>query len=394
MIFPFLLLDFTNKEEFLTTNYFNVEPFVYKPDDEKNFQPVLTSDKFKTRKEYYNYLSKNNIYDIENRYVQYTHVISNPIGTFLFDFLNVQSITNIFIKKLVFRYGVSALNDPLAISFSDNFNLFYNDPRATENDDNIEANYFESQMLNVGVKAIQNSYIHLHKNLKEIIDFSYNINELKYLKGLTPSQRYYIFIHSHNSDKYMSLFKFLSGMSFSQEFDFTEYNSSIKNSNFKTPEALAKYIKNECKKNQNFRIKNYLYSFTSLSSAYYFCILYFIQNNIPIKICKNCGKYFIPENRNSSIYCNRIFENNKTCKEVGANNAYNEKLKKDEVNSLYRKALSAKKMLANRNPDIPMYLEKYEKWKAEANQFKKDIKNGKKTEEEFKQWIEETRKNY
>ena len=161
----------------------------------------------------------------------------------------------------------------------------------------------------------------------------------------------------------MSLFKFLSGMSFSQEFDFTEYNSSIKSSNFKTPETLAKYIKNECKKNQNFRIKNYLYSFTSLSSAYYFCVLYFIQNNIRIKICKNCGKYFIPENRNSSIYCNRIFENNKTCREVGANNAYNEKLKKDEVNSLYRKALSAKKMLANRNPDIPMYLEKYEKWK-------------------------------
>ena len=54
--------------------------------------------------------------------------------------------------------------------------------------------------------------------------------------------------------------------------------------------------------------------------------------------------------------------------------------------------LSAKKMLANRNPDIPMYLEKYEQWKKEANQFKKDIKEGKKTEEEFKQWIEETRK--
>ena len=73
---------------------------------------------------------------------------------------------------------------------------------------------------------------------------------------------------------------------------------------------------------------------------------------------------------------------------------YNENLKKDEINSLYRKTLSAKKMLANRNPDIPMYLEKYEKWKKEANQFKKDIKEDKKTEEEFKQWIEETRKNY
>ena len=129
-------------------------------------------------------------------------------------------------------------------------------------------------------------------------------------------------------------------------------------------------------------------------SAYYFCVLHFIENNIPIKICKNCGKYFIPENRNSSIYCNRIYKDKKTCKEIGANIAYNEKLKKDEVNALYRKTLSAKKMLANRNPDIPMYLEKYEKWKAEANQFKQDIKSGIKTQEEFKQWIEETKTNY
>lgn len=51
-------------------------------------------------------------------------------------------------------------------------------------------------------------------------------------------------------------------------------------------------------------------------------------------------------------------------------------------------------MLANRNPDIPMYLEKYEKWKEEANKFKQDIKNGLKTEEQFKQWIEETRRKY
>ena len=90
----------------------------------------------------------------------------------------------------------------------------------------------------------------------------------------------------------------------------------------------------------------------------------------------------------------RIYKDNKTCKEIGANIAYNEKLKKDEVNALYRKTLSAKKMLANRNPDIPMYLKKYEKWKAEANQFKQDIKSGIKTQEEFKKWIENTKKSY
>ena len=41
-----------------------------------------------------------------------------------------------------------------------------------------------------------------------------------------------------------------------------------------------------------------------------------------------------------------------------------------------------------------MYLEKYEQWKKEANQFKKCIKEGKKTEEEFKEWIENTKKSY
>ena len=391
MIFPFFLLDFTDKEENITTNFFKIESFTYKPNSMQNFQPVLTSDKFKTNEEYYSYLSKNNIHDIENRYVQEMHTFKNPIGDFLFNFLNVTSIDSIFLKKLVFKYGVATLNDPVGKHFSDDFNLFYEDSRASEHDDSIDIDYFDSH-LKIGIKEIKKSYITLHKTLKDIIDFSYNINEKKYLNGLTPSQRYYIFIHSYESDEYMDLFNYLSDVSFNQEFDFLEYDKSIKSSNFKTPQSLAKYIKNECKKNQNFHIKSYLYSFNSLMSAYYFCVLYFIENNIPIKICKNCRKYFIPENRISSVYCNRIFENNKTCREVGAINAYNEKLKKDQVNLLYRRTLSAKKMLANRNPDIPIYLEKYEKWKKEANKFKQDIKNGTKTEEEFKQWIEETKK--
>ena len=393
MIFPFFLLDFTDKEENITTNFFKIESFTYKPNTMQNFQPVLTSDKFKTNEEYYSYLSKNNIHDIENRYVQEMHTFKNPIGDFLFNFLNVTSIDSIFLKKLVFKYGVATLNEPIGKHFTDDFNLFYEDSRASKQDDSIDIDYFDSH-LNIGIKEVRRSYINLHKTLKNIINFSYNINEEKYLNGLTPSQRYYIFIRTYESNEYLGLFNYLSDVSLNQEFDFLEYDKSIKSSNFKTPQSLAKYIKNECKRNQNFHIKSYLYSFNSLMSAYYFCVLYFIENNIPIKICKNCGKYFIPENRISSVYCNRIFENNKTCREVGAINAYNEKLKKDEVNLLYRRTLSAKKMLANRNPDIPIYLEKYEKWKKEANKFKQDVKNGTKTEEEFKQWIEETRKKY
>ena len=391
MIFPYFLLDFTNKEENISTNFFKIESFIYKPNSVSNFQPILTSDNFKTSKEYHEYLFENDIHDIEDRYVQESHSFRNPLGNCLFDFLNANVIDKIFIKKLLFKYGIAALTDPVGKSFSEDFNLFYEDPRASKNDDSIDIDYFQSKM-SAGIKNIMDSYIVLQKALRDVIDFSYNINEEKYLNGLTPTQRYYIYVHSYKEDSYMELFKYLTDVSFSQEFDFSEYDKSIKESNFNSPEAFAKYIKNECKKNQNFQIKNYMYSFSSLLSAYYFCVLYFVENNIPIKTCKNCGRYFIPENRVSSVYSNRIFENNKTSKEVGANNAYNEKLKKDEVNLLYRKTLSAKKMLANRNPDIPMYLEKYEAWKSEANQFKQDIKSGKKTQEQFKEWLEETRK--
>ena len=393
MIFPYFLLDFTNKEENISTNFFKIESFIYKPNSISNFQPILTSDNFKTSKEYHEYLFENDIHDIEDRYVQESHSFRNPLGNFLFDFLNANSIDKIFIKKLLFKYGIAALTDPVGKSFSEDFNLFYEDPRASKNDDSIDIDYFQSKM-SAGIKDIMDSYIVLQKALRDVINFSYNINEEKYLNGLTPTQRYYIYVHSYKEDSYMDLFKYLTDVSFSQEFDFSEYDKSIKESNFNSPESLSKYIKNECKKNKNFQIKNYMYSFSSLLSAYYFCVLYFVENNIPIKICKNCGKYFIPENRVSSVYCNRIFENNKTCKEVGANNAYKEKLKKDEINLLYRKTLSAKKMLANRNPDIPMYLEKYEAWKSEANKYKQDIKSGKKTQEQFKQWLGNTKKQY
>lgn len=393
LIFPYFLLDFTNKEENISTNFFKIESFIYKPNSISNFQPILTSDNFKTSKEYHEYLFKNDIHDIEERYVQESHSFRHPLGNFLFDFLNANSIDKIFIKKLLFKYGIAALTDPVGKSFSEDFNLFYEDPRASKNDDSIDIDYFQSKM-SAGIKDIMDSYIVLQKALRDVINFSYNINEEKYLNGLTPTQRYYIYVHSYKEDSYMDLFKYLTDVSFSQEFDFSEYDKSIKESNFNSPESLSKYIKNECKKNKNFQIKNYMYSFSSLLSAYYFCVLYFVENNIPIKICKNCSKYFIPENRVSSVYCNRIFENNKTCKEVGANNAYKEKLKKDEINLLYRKTLSAKKMLANRNPDIPMYLEKYEAWKSEANKYKQDIKSGKKTQEQFKQWLENTKKQY
>ena len=55
----------------------------------------------------------------------------------------------------------------------------------------------------------------------------------------------------------------------------------------------------------------------------------------------------------------------------------------------YRQIYAKKAMTVKRNPDIESYKTSYEKWKKEAKDFIKDIKSGKKTYEEFDEWLEE-----
>lgn len=392
MISPYFLLDFINKQEKISSHCFRIELHSYKPNKTVQYEKIYSSDHFKNREEYSLYLSENDITDIESRYVHTFQNYSNPIGTLLFDFLDADLSNTRYIKKLTLKYGSSALKQLSGNNYFED-ELNYENNNESQFDESLNIDFFENALSNHSQMLLEDYQI-LQKDLKEIINFVYNIEEKSYLKGLTPSQRYYIYIRTCRLHRETYILTYLNDVSMTQDLNFAEFSNSLNGITDKTPEGLAKAIKKMDKKNHNYYIKTYFYNFTSLCSAYYFCLLYFIENNIPIKICKNCGKYFIPENRNSSIYCNRIYKVKRTCKEIGANNAYNEKLKKDEVNALYRKTLSAKKMLANRNPDILMYLEKYEKWKNEANKFKQDIKEGKKTEEEFKNWIEKTKRNY
>lgn len=392
MIFPYFLLDFKSKKEYIKCNYFRIAPFTYKANKMVHFEEIKTSDNFKNKNEYLSYLSKNNISTIETRYVQDIHDITNPIGTLLFDFLEADLSTSTFIKKSTLKYGASALHtvNEGEDDFEVEINRYNNNESEMEN--SYEIDFFENS-LKVQSTVKLDEYKKLQDRLKTIIHFTYNLDNISYLNNLSASQRLFIYnVTNRESIEEKIMYNYLNTIGLTYTLDFSDFSKSAKLNN---NTDIKKFI-NELKKNnsQQHFSKTFFYSFPCLLSAYYFCLLYFIENNIPIKICKNCGKYFIPENRNSSIYCNRIYKDKKTCKEIGANIAYNEKLKKDEVNALYRKTLSAKKMLANRNPDIPMYLEKYEKWKTEANQFKQDLKNGNKTEEEFKLWIEKTKKTY
>lgn len=58
------------------------------------------------------------------------------------------------------------------------------------------------------------------------------------------------------------------------------------------------------------------YRFRSPIDYYIFLMMRFIENHPSVTLCQCCGKYFIPNTKQTTLYCDRIIRNNKTCKQI------------------------------------------------------------------------------
>ncbi|MFR5682959.1 MAG: DUF6076 domain-containing protein [Clostridia bacterium] len=353
-------------------------------------------DEFRTKREYNKYLStySNSLCKLYKSDFVNT---KNELGTILLKFLNYDFTNFNSFVEFIYNYGLPGL---ISIGANEDINNQFNkctNLKITNDNENI---YFtEKDFLSVcknNFEKRKKVLIDYQFQFKKIINFINNLSNLEYLKYLSISDRFYIYKHA-DFDNYTEMSLILSSyitLSYDigplKSLDIDSYR--VKGNFEENAKAIAEQLKKYPEDYDNNRFLSFCFNCHVVESACFITLLELIKNNTPIYICKNCGNYFIPTSKKNTLYCNNIYEHSKTCQEIGAMITYNKKLKKDEINALYRKTLSAKKMLANRNPDIPMYLEKYEKWKKEANKFKQDIKDGKKTTEEFKKWIEETRK--
>lgn len=119
-------------------------------------------------------------------------------------------------------------------------------------------------------------------------------------------------------------------------------------------------------------------------------ILELARQGKTVKKCQNCGKYFIPTKRSDTLYCDNPspMAPEMTCKEYGARRLWYEKQKEDDLATLSRKIASAKGMLAKRNPDIPEYTASYDYFKEQRLIWIKAVKNGTKTQDEYRAWLE------
>lgn len=230
------------------------------------------------------------------------------------------------------------------------------------------------QLIKRDLKLILNTY----NTFKDLIEFCYfNDN----IKNMTLLQKYLYYLHKINIGKITLPKKTIDA-----------FDLKVKNPN-------AELLKNDndiiIALQENTPYFYFTYECLNISDYMITTFLQIIENNYLILKCKNCNKYFIPYKRTDTYYCDRISpqDNTKTCKQYGADRAWWIRTKdENDWYNLYRKIYQSFQVKAKRNPDNPQFKQNYDNFRADANEWKKAVKEGTKTEAEFMKWLQEFRK--
>lgn len=126
-----------------------------------------------------------------------------------------------------------------------------------------------------------------------------------------------------------------------------------------------------------------------ISAILYKSICSILKEEVYLKVCKNCNKYFIATNK-SLNYCSNLApnDNKKTCKEIGRRISFQNSKNNDPVLSLYYQVYSRKSMMKSRNPDIEQYSNSFNKFKEAGKKKLNKYKQGEISSEDLKKWIQ------
>lgn len=116
-------------------------------------------------------------------------------------------------------------------------------------------------------------------------------------------------------------------------------------------------------------------------------LMYAINNNISITKCKNCGKYFSSINAGTQ-YCNREFDDGRSCKRIGAKKQFTERLKSDELLLKYEKVYQTI-YYKKRNSITVEDLKKYSAQLSKLTKARTRYKKGEISSEEFNSILEQ-----
>ena len=102
--------------------------------------------------------------------------------------------------------------------------------------------------------------------------------------------------------------------------------------------------------------------------------------------CNICNYYFIPKTSHSTLYCNELYKDNKTCKEYANSISSTKTYESDEICKKYRNRYKNLRKQASLSSN-PKVLLLYEKYKLEGAKMLEKYQHGKITTKEFESWI-------
>lgn len=232
----------------------------------------------------------------------------------------------------------------------------------------------ENKKLDNKMDKLYNKYQKEFESYKrQIIDIlEYCLfNDKEELEDLNPLEKLHLFINTNKVEEY----PILEHNGFKKAIKINKDTYKIKE------KELIQTIKD--KDNNRYGIQE-IYEIDNFYNLLFLELYFILQEKTYLKKCKNCDKYFLTTNL-AVIYCDNRFEDNKTCREIGASKVFTKNLEKDEAYNLYRKVYKKKQALAKSKGGI--FEIEYNKFKHQGKDKKNAYKLKEITKEEFIKWI-------
>lgn len=127
------------------------------------------------------------------------------------------------------------------------------------------------------------------------------------------------------------------------------------------------------------------YEISSFSEYILLQLSLLTENEVIIKRCKNCGRYFLPD-RSNVDYCQRVLPGeNLTCFEIGPKRVFNRLLAADQPRNLYSKAYKKYQARLRRKTITE---DEFHTWREQAKEYLNKVQNDQISLEEYESWME------
>ena len=286
------------------------------------------------------------------------------LGLLLLKFLNANLSTyETAYKDFFYAYGFELLKD-----LDKNYKF------------ELKGKYGDDETYLKETKKIYNNLkeqlLYVQENIKDSVNYIYNIDENKDLKPFTHSQRYAVYLIKRKG----KLYSYIKN----DEIIADNYSNKYDDLGHISDYDLLKKLKEE---GMLISIVN-THKSNDISSVCYAILEELSKiDNYPIKKCQNCGMYFIPNSRLDEIYCDYPKENGKTCREQGAILSYNRRLQEKSAYAEYRKTYQQKFAMVNKNKNDKNLKKEFDNWKKQAKEKIAKLKHGELSEDEVYEWI-------